>query len=148
MDFHIYLRKENRELPVQIEVLHTTATKVFQSTKREGKDISLVVCDDPFIHRLNKQYRKKDYPTDVLSFSLQEGDFLPNPHTNLGDIVISIDTAQRQADQRGETLAEEFLILFIHGLLHLIGYTHDHWEDEKMMNTLGADILTEVKKNI
>jgi rRNA maturation RNase YbeY len=147
MDFHIYVRKENRELPVQNEELHTIAQKVFQSTGREEKDISLVVCDDPFIQRLNKHYRKRDYPTDVLSFSLSEGGFIPNPNTNLGDIVISIDTAQRQADRLGETLAEEFGILFIHGLLHLIGYTHENFEKEKKMRELSTRILTEVKKD-
>lgn len=148
MNFHIYIRKENRELPIRIEELHTVAQKVFQGTGREEKDISLVVCDDPFIHRLNKHYRKKDYPTDVLSFSLSEGGFLPNPNTNLGDIVISIDTAQRQADRLGETLAEEFVVLFIHGLLHLMEYLHEDSEEEKKMHELSAHILTEVKKNI
>jgi probable rRNA maturation factor len=62
----------------------------------------------------------------------------------LGDIIISIDTARRQANAMGETLDEEFLILFIHGLLHLLGYTHNYQKDEKTMMEFTKKILSEV----
>ena len=79
-------------------------------------EISVVLCDDLFIQSLNAQWRGKDTPTDVLSFA-QEDD----PHL-LGDIVISLPTAARQADAAGWTLENEVALLEIHGLLHLLGY--------------------------
>ena len=70
---------------------------------------------------LNRQYRNKDKPTDVLSFPLAD-ELCPNL---LGDVVISIDTAQRQAQRRKHALQEEILTLLIHGILHLVGYDHE-----------------------
>jgi len=76
---------------------------------------------DPEIHSLNRQYRGKDKPTDVLSFPLADElhPFL------LGDVVISVETATRQAQRRGHSLREELQILLIHGILHLLGYDHE-----------------------
>ncbi len=76
---------------------------------------------DQTIHELNSQYRNKDKPTDVLSFPLAD-DVYP---WLLGDVVISIDTAQRQARRRRHSLREEVLTLLIHGILHLLGYDHE-----------------------
>ena len=76
---------------------------------------------DPEIHRLNRQYRQKDKPTDVLSFPLAD-DLCP---ALLGDVVISVDTATRQAHRRKHSLREEVQILLIHGVLHLLGYDHE-----------------------
>jgi rRNA maturation RNase YbeY len=76
---------------------------------------------DPEIHALNRQYRGKNKPTDVLSFPLADElqPFL------LGDVVISIETAARQAQRRGHTLREELQTLLVHGILHLLGYDHE-----------------------
>lgn len=76
---------------------------------------------DPEIHSLNRQYRQKDKPTDVLSFPLAD-DVCP---ALLGDVVISVDTATRQAHRRGHSLREEIQTLLIHGVLHLLGYDHE-----------------------
>lgn len=73
------------------------------------------------MHRLNLQYREKDKPTDVLSFPLADE---LQPHL-LGDVVISIETAARQAQRRKHSLREELQILLIHGILHLLGYDHE-----------------------
>lgn len=79
---------------------------------------------DAEIHALNRDYRGKDRPTDVLSFSLREGES-GEMSAALGDVVISLDTAVRQAAENGFTLAEEVDRLFIHGILHLAGYDHE-----------------------
>jgi probable rRNA maturation factor len=84
--------------------------------------ISISIADDKTIQKLNKKYRKKDYPTDVLSFNMDEehdGQYL------LGDLVINKDQAQRQASQYGNTLEEEISELVAHGILHLLGVHHD-----------------------
>jgi len=84
-------------------------------------ELSLALVMDSEIHSLNRQYRGKDKPTDVLSFPLADA-LQP---ALLGDVIISIDTAARQAQRRGHSLREELQILLIHGILHLLGYDHE-----------------------
>ena len=76
---------------------------------------------DSEIHTLNHQYRQKNKPTDVLSFPLADE---LQPHL-LGDVIISVETAARQAQRRGHPLREEMQTLLIHGILHLLGYDHE-----------------------
>lgn len=98
-------------------------------------EISLLITDDETIHNLNKEYRQKDKPTDVLSFPMDD-------EVLLGDIVISIDTAKKQAEEREINIDREAAFLFIHGLLHLLGYDHEtSAEDEKEMFALQEEIL-------
>ncbi|HKA53396.1 MAG TPA: rRNA maturation RNase YbeY [Candidatus Binatia bacterium] len=84
-------------------------------------ELSLALVTDPEIHALNHRYRGKDKPTDVLSFPLADA-LQPSL---LGDVVISIETAARQARRRGHSLREELQTLLIHGILHLLGYDHE-----------------------
>lgn len=81
----------------------------------DDPEISLVLCDDAFIQSLNAQYRGQDKPTDVLSFAQDDPDLL-------GDIVISLPTAARQAQAAEWTLESEVALLGVHGLLHLLGH--------------------------
>lgn len=103
-------------------------------------ELSVLLCDDETIHALNREHRKKDKPTDVLAFALREGKVLEGAADLLGDVVISLDTAQRQAQERGRTLWDEVLTLLAHGLLHLVGYDHRTRAEERVMNAR-ADIL-------
>lgn len=88
-------------------------------------ELSVLLTDDEQIHELNRDYRGKDKPTDVLSFSQLEADEEDQVATVLGDIVISVDTAKRQAKERELRTGEEILRLLVHGLLHLLGYEHE-----------------------
>ena len=83
--------------------------------------VNVVFTDDRSIRKLNKTHRRKDKPTDVLSFPVDPPE---SPSTVFGEIYISVPTATRQAADYGGTLTEEFLRLFCHGLLHLFGYDH------------------------
>jgi len=85
-----------------------------------NKDIELILTTDEEIQELNKTYRKLDKPTDVLSFPLEDMPGMP-----LGSIVISLDTAKRNANELNHSIEEEIKLLFIHGLLHLHGYDHE-----------------------
>lgn len=88
-------------------------------------EISILFTTDKKIHKLNKAYRNKDKPTDVLSFSQIEG--IKNFFSfSLGDLVISLDTAKKQAKEYKNTFNQEILRLLIHGMLHLIGYDHEN----------------------
>lgn len=110
------IKIENQtDFPLPIETLERVARSL---TDRE---IELVVCGDDAIRKLNALHRSKDHPTDVLSFPL-EGDFKMMP---LGSIVISSDTIHRKAEELGHTAQEESILLFLHGLLHLLGYDHE-----------------------
>ena len=90
-------------------------------------ELSIVLTDDEHIRVLNRDFRQKDKPTDVLSFGQMEGEPFVSPIPVLGDLVISLETAARQAEERGHPLAAEVRILLVHGLMHLLG--HDHLED-------------------
>ena len=100
--------------------------------------------DDKFIRSLNNKYRGIDKPTDVLSFSLQEGAIKsPEVESNklLGDIIISAETAQRQADNLNHSLEKELTVLLIHGLLHLTGHDHEKGKDYKIMREKESEML-------
>ena len=97
--------------------LARSARRLLRGLRLADAELSLVVVSDRKMRALNRRYRGVDRPTDVLSFSLREGAG-PPPDGLLGDVVISLETARRQAAVRGERL-------LIHGLLHLLGYDHE-----------------------
>jgi Fur family ferric uptake transcriptional regulator len=88
-------------------------------------EVSLSFVNDADIKALNKQWRGKNKPTDVLSFSAREGGAMPGLEDQLGDIVISIDRAKAQALEFGHEFSDEVIVLFVHGLMHLMGYDHE-----------------------
>jgi probable rRNA maturation factor len=88
-------------------------------------ELSVVLVDDVEIRRLNAAYRHVDRPTDVLAFAMREGDGAPLHSALLGDVVISLDTATRQAAARAVAAADEVRLLLTHGVLHLLGYDHE-----------------------
>ncbi|MHC1746444.1 MAG: rRNA maturation RNase YbeY [Negativicutes bacterium] len=108
-------------------------------------EVSIVLADDAYIQELNCQYRGKDMPTDVLSFALNEGEepeIIDGPEENLlGDIIISLETAQRQAVDYGHSLERELAFLTIHGFLHLLGYDHEQEEQRQAMRAEEERIL-------
>ncbi|KAK9208162.1 hypothetical protein WN944_000516 [Citrus x changshan-huyou] len=94
----------------------------------ESIELSILFCNDEFIRKLNKEWRDEDHATDVLSMS-QHVPELKLPILMLGDIVISVETAARQAEERGHSLLDEIRILMVHGLLHLLGFDHEISEE-------------------
>ncbi|MGE4266161.1 MAG: rRNA maturation RNase YbeY [Deferribacterales bacterium] len=109
-------------------------------------EISLLICDDAQIQELNKEYREKDYATDVLSFPMSDDPY--GEGGMLGDIVISLDTAKKQAQEADIALEREISFLFIHGLLHLMGFDHELGQDEEEeMFTLQEEILLKLVKS-
>lgn len=111
----------------------------------ESVELSVLLCNDEFIRELNKDWRDEDSPTDVLSMS-QHIPELELPILMLGDIVISVETAARQAEERGHSLLDEIRILLVHGLLHLLGFDHEisgeaeaemEKEEELLLKSLG-----------
>lgn len=117
--------------------------------------VDLTFVDDEEIHRLNREYRNIDRPTDVLSFAMQEdgegepdivfeveSDEEEDPFSGmLGDIVISVETAQRQSEEYGHSLEREIGFLFVHGFLHLIGFDHGDEASEAVMTVKQEAVL-------
>jgi probable rRNA maturation factor len=110
------------------DITETTsdAARLLGLLSMSDAELSVVLCDDAFIHPLNRDYRGKDAPTDVLSFAQRDGEDADPNDPVLGDVIISVQTAQRQASQRGYGLDKELRVLLVHGMLHLLG--HDHLE--------------------
>jgi len=110
-----------------IEIQNQTDTQIDTSKlemiadKLSDKDIELILTDNKTIQELNKEYRQKDTPTDVLSFPLEAA----TQHEPAGSVVISLEYAKKIADELGHALDEEVSLLLIHGLLHLQGYDHE-----------------------
>ena len=91
----------------------------------QNNEVSFVLTNDDTIQQLNKIYRGKDRPTDVLAFALREGRFAELAGAALGDVIVSVETAKKQADERRTPLLEEVTMLVAHGLLHLLGWDHE-----------------------
>ena len=88
-----------------------------------SRSLELIICENEYIQQINNQFRQKDVPTDVLSFPIDNEIVLKN--LPLGTIIISINFVKEKSKQLGHTQFDEFCLLFIHGLLHLIGYDHE-----------------------
>lgn len=136
--------------------LQQTLTAAIQAAARheqiDAGDVVISLVDDEAIQELNRTYRQKDQPTDVLSFAMQEGtedepdiffetEEAAAADNMLGDIIISVPTAKRQAEEYDHSLQREMAFLAVHGFLHLLGYDHMTEEDEKEMFSRQEAIL-------
>jgi len=112
---------------------------------KESIELSLILSDDCHIQELNRKHLNADSPTDVLSFPMDGGEDDGIPMMLLGDIVLSLDTAERQAKQMGHDLHTECRILLVHSLLHLFGYDHDRneqaWTEMANMEKQSLEML-------
>ncbi len=126
------------------KIYNSLATRTFAKlNKKENYYLSVILVDDDFIHRINKEYRHIDNSTDVISFAFLDDDegLNNNEIIDLGEIIISTDHAKKQAEEYKHTLKREMSFLFVHGLLHLLGYDHQNIEEEKKMFSLQEEIL-------
>lgn len=119
-----------------------------RTLKNEGINnacFSVIIVDDTYIHKINKEYRKIDRPTDVISFALLDNDIdnKVNDLLMLGDIYISADKVFQQAKEYNHTTIREMSFLAVHGLLHLLGYDHMNKKEEKEMFEKQELILNE-----
>lgn len=122
----IQIGNDQKLIQIDRRKIRSVITKLCKHLDCTGKEISLTFVSDARIQELNREYRDKNKPTDVLSFSLQEGEFSEINPDILGDIVISVETAKKNAQKNGLSLEQEINFLIIHGLLHLLGYNHEN----------------------
>ncbi|MBO8136711.1 MAG: rRNA maturation RNase YbeY [Desulfotomaculum sp.] len=140
--------QDNIELQQEwVNAAEKVIEKALALHERSGAEVSLVFVDDAYIHQLNRTYRGVDKPTDVLSFAMEEGEEIPEAEDSrqlMGDIIISLQTAQSQAREYGHSMVREIAFLSVHGALHLLGYDHQGEEDTQVMRQMEERILTEL----
>jgi probable rRNA maturation factor len=127
--------------PVSLLTVKRRANRMLRAMHLTDRQLSVLLCDDPFIRRLNRLYRGIDRVTDVLSFSMSEGRPLPFTTPLLGDIVISTPRAARQAASRRAGVLDEVTLLLAHGLLHLLGVDHGSRAAEERMTRASSRLV-------
>lgn len=131
MAVHLSVTDDVAAYPLNRRLLRTRSEQLLHLLRLESSEVSVVLMGDAEMASYNLQYRKKQGPTNVLSFpaTLTDDGFVI-PEAELGDILISVDTARREATEQHRTLHQRLLELIIHGLLHLTGYDHERSEEE------------------
>jgi probable rRNA maturation factor len=137
---------EDFEPFIGTEELRTIAARVFAAEGVPAAELSVLVADDETVRHLNREYAGEDASTDVLAFSLREGEEFVSPDEvqRLGEVIISYPTALRQAEDAGWPVEEEVAHLLVHGILHLLGYDHVQPEEERVMFARTDKLLAEL----
>ena len=122
----IQIENKQTKIKIQRHIIRRTVRTLLNILDCANKELSISFVDDKTIQQFNKNYLQKDNSTNVLSFSLQEGEYGNINPNILGDIIISAETAQRDAVIGNFSVSEEIDFLIIHGLLHLLGFNHEN----------------------
>ena len=145
MEVLIENRQNRHELPEQ--EIQTTAKHILNALGYPDAQLSILIVDDDQIAEFNMTYLNHAGPTNVISFPMQEGQFSDITPELLGDVVISADTADREAQDAGMEMAERFDQLLIHGILHLVGYDHVNSETEaEVMEQKSDELMKQIRK--
>lgn len=124
-----YIENRQKKIPLNLTKIEQWLRQIQELLECEDDDISVILVDDKEIKSINRQYLGKDRPTNVISFPMREDGFdNVAPHL-LGDIMVSVDTAERQSEESDIPLEDMILFLMIHGTLHLLGYDHETSEE-------------------
>ena len=137
--------------PAWLVKLESVCLKILDIMRKKDWEVSILLCNDSYIRKLNKQYRGIDRSTDVLSFSQNEDNFGPDLRTLpenyiAGDIIISVDTLENNCEQYNIKFEEELGRLVIHGLLHLAGFEHKSTGMDDAMICMQENILNKIKE--
>lgn len=130
-----YLNQE--EFKIDTAPFSAYTKKLAKSIVVMGGVLNVVFVNDKYIRALNKAYRGKDKPTDVLSFSY-------GPDELIGEVYVSVETAERQAKDNKHSLSDELIRLIVHGILHVHGYDHEDDEDYKKMFAVEKKVLGKI----
>jgi len=136
--FHLITEENIKTLTIKtLEYLHL-------STQIEEIEYGILLTNDKEIGSYNKKFRGKDNPTNTLSFPIEEHIKIVNGHVILGDIIFAFETIQREATEQTKGFYQHFYHLFLHSLLHLIGYDHEVEKDRICMENLEINILSKL----
>jgi probable rRNA maturation factor len=131
------------------EVVFELARRVLEAEGVSGAELGVLVTDDEIVRGLNLDYAGDDHATDVLSFSLREGEEFVQPDAilRLGEVIVSYPTAERQAAEAGRTVEDEMEHLLVHGILHLLGHDHAEPDQEAKMRAREEALLGAVLRH-
>ena len=126
-----------------IDLINNDFKELFPKSfdKRKSYYIQFTLVDDEIIREINKKHRGKDEPTDVVSLGYLDADEFPGQSNVAGEIFVSYQTAERQSDENQIGLLNELKFLFVHGILHILGYEHKSEKDFQIMMNLTNEIL-------
>lgn len=142
MEIEVF-NETNEELDDELELLKDFLIKVAKDEKLDNIIYNVIIVDNDKIREINRDYRGKDAPTDVISFALEDDKTFNREDIRvLGDIYISIERARSQAIDYGHSFKRELYFLAIHGFLHLLGYDHMKKEDEEVMFKKQEEVLS------
>lgn len=118
------------------------ANVIFSALGLGEAELSILLTDDAHIQALNRDYRSKDRPTDVLAFAMHEGELGEVGRGLLGDVIVSVETARRQAARAKHDVLAEVTMLLAHGVLHLLGWDHETAAKDKRMRAESHRLVT------
>ena len=126
---------DNRQskFEISLEKIKQEAQVILNALDCPDGELSILLVDDSQIETLNKEYLNRSGPTNVIAFPMQEGEFSNiSPHL-IGDVVISLETAEKEGRMAGISMENRFTQLLVHGILHLFGYDHEKTEHESLL---------------
>lgn len=121
----ISIQNRQKRILLNLKKVRRATQKILTELGLLDAELSVLLVDDARIRDLNRRYLNRDKPTNVLAFPMREGEFSTLHPNLLGDLVISVETAERQSDRFGLNEMEMVILLMVHGVLHLIGYEHE-----------------------
>ena len=136
-------RQKIRKIP-----LRKVAQRILSVSGCPDAQLSVLIVDDHEIHQINREYLGKDRPTNVISFAMQEGEGSGIQPELLGDVVVSAETAARDASDAGVYFDSELYFLLLHGILHLLGYDHTTDDEKVKMWQLQSKIVGQIELRI
>jgi len=145
----ILISKDIYDRKITKKFVKETVEKILKELNLDNVEISITLTDNETIKNINREWRGKDSPTDVLSFPLDIDFPLGYKYRPLGDVVISLPFAKKQSEEIGISYREEILRLLIHGILHLLGYDHEKSEEEaKKMFSIQEKIFSKLSHEV
>lgn len=136
-----------RRPEIKLASIRAAIEKTLEAEKRTDAEVSVLLVNDSRMRELNRSYRNIDSSTDVLAFAMGEGEFSDLHPDLLGDVVISVNAADRQKDRAGHSLIDEIRYLAIHGTLHLLGYEDETVSGRARMRRRGRKYLKDSQRS-
>ena len=138
----VLIDNRQKKYKISMTTIQQKATDILNALDYHDAELSILIVDDPQIAILNKKYLRRNGPTNVIAFPMRTDQFSNINPELLGDVVISIETAEKEGKNIGISMEERFTQLLVHGILHLLGYDHEESEQEAdKMEKKSAEIL-------
>jgi probable rRNA maturation factor len=144
----IHIENRQKSQKIMAETLEKVAQRILNDSGCPDAELSLVIVDDVEIQQINRDYLQRDKPTNVISFAMQEGEDAGLHPGLLGDVIISADTAARDAREAELPFESELYFLLLHGILHLLGYDHERGTEEEaqLMEAREAELFARIRE--